>query len=127
MSIISEGILFKKEKKIMAKQTKNKKGTTRSVPDATEQTKQGRETAGLRTAKVITGEMQSTQDYARLIVAMVLDAAEGKVSAILVNSTVNAGRLLVKMAELNMKYGRPANAKRVQPGPTINLLTGQAE
>ena len=63
----------------------------------------------------------------RLIVAMVLDAAEGKVSAMLVNSTVNAGRLLVKMAELNMKYGRPANAKRAQQGPTINLLTGQAE
>lgn len=111
----------------MAKQAKNKKGTTRSVPDATKQTKQSRETTGLRTTKATKGEMQSTQDYARLIVAMVLDAAEGKLSPILVNSTVNAGRLLVKMAELNMKYGRPANTKKVQSMPTINLLTGQAE
>jgi len=62
-----------------------------------------------------------------LIVAMVLDAAEGNVSPILVNSTVNAGRLLVKLAELNLKYGRSANTKKVQSGPTINLLTGQAE
>lgn len=52
---------------------------------------------------------------------------EGKMSTILVNTTVNAGRLLVKMAELNQKYGRSANTKRVHSGPRINLLTGQAE
>jgi len=61
--------------------------------------------------------------------ALMTDVIQEKVPPRLVNAAVNAGRQMVKMAELNLKYGKAARKIHNAPSdlPCINLLTGQVE
>ena len=58
--------------------------------------------------------------------ALITDVIEGKVQPNILNAAVNAGRQLIKAAELNLKYGRKmvGTAKKE---PTLDLLTGQVK
>jgi len=59
--------------------------------------------------------------------ALITDVIEEKVSPTVLNAAVNAGRQLIKAAELNLKYSarKPVSSRAKTKEPTLDLLTGQ--
>ena len=57
--------------------------------------------------------------------ALITDVIQEKVQTKVLNAAVNAGRQLIKAAELNLKYGRRLPASKRTKTPGLQLLTGQ--
>ncbi len=65
--------------------------------------------------------IQTGEDFARLMSALVQDVVEGKVSPAVVNAACNAGGKLLKVVEMQYKYGgtKPERSAFVLSGPAL--------
>ena len=59
--------------------------------------------------------------------ALMTDVIEEKVSPTVLNAAVNAGRQMIKAAELNLKYctRKPVSNTTKTKEPALDLLTGE--
>ena len=59
--------------------------------------------------------------------ALITDVIEERVSPTVLNAAVNAGRQLIKAAELTMKYNtrKTVDSRTRKKEPGLDLLTGQ--
>ena len=60
-----------------------------------------------RSSQVAKGGIRTGSDFANLMSSLMSDVIEGKVSPQVANATVNAGGKLLKVVELQLKYGKP--------------------
>lgn len=81
-----------------------------------------------RSLALAQNEIRTTRDYGQLMAALITDVIQEKISPTVLFAAVAAGRQMVKVAELNLRYGNPK--KQVQNEnnkPCLNLLSGQVE
>lgn len=71
--------------------------------------------SGIAAAGVKTGE-----DFANLMSALMSDIIEGSITPIVANATVNAGGKLLKVVEMQYRYGQPKSSAPM----TLTLATG---
>ena len=70
--------------------------------------------------------INTAQQFSALMSAIMSDLLEGNIQPAIANATCNAGGKLLKMVELNQKYGQPPdqggmkNLQLVAPEPAIN-------
>ena len=99
----------------MAKQKKNTK-----VSKTISKNKKGLATKRPRCLPVAAKGIQTSQDFAQLMSCLMADVVEGNVSPGVANATCNAGGKLLKIVEMQIKYGTTAPGK---PSKSINLLS----
>ena len=60
--------------------------------------------------------------------ALMTDVIEEKVSPTVLNAAVNAGRQMIKAAELNLKYSarKAVSSRTKSKEPALDLLTGES-
>ena len=64
--------------------------------------------------------IQTSQDFAQLMSCLMADVIEGNVSPGVANAACNAGGKLIKIVDMQIKYGTTSPGK---PTKTINLLS----
>jgi hypothetical protein len=70
----------------------------------------------------ITGRgVRSGEDFADLMSALMGDVIEGSISPNVANAACNAGRQLLRITEMQYRWGRPGNESR----PTLTLAPGR--
>ena len=57
--------------------------------------------------------IQTGQDFANYMSALMADVVEGKITPQVANAGCNAGGKLLKIVEMRYKYGQPTTAKKV--------------
>lgn len=77
-----------------------------------------------RSLKIAQAGINTSQNFAELMSCLMSDIIENRVTPSVANATVNAGGKLLKMVELEYKYGssRPGSAAK-----SIQLLDRPAE
>lgn len=60
-----------------------------------------------RSLAIASAGIQTSQDFAQLMSCLMSDIIEGNIQPSVANATVNAGGKLLKMVELEYKYGAP--------------------
>ena len=81
-----------------------------------------------RSVALAKNEIRTTRDYGQLMAALITDVIEEKISPVILFAAVAAGRQMVKVAELNLKYGNPTSqTPKPNNEKSLNLLTGQVE
>lgn len=68
--------------------------------------------------QVTQGSISTGKDFARFMSALMVDAVAGRISAGTCNAACNAGGKLLKIVEMQLKYGTPKEPKRIRD---INL------
>jgi hypothetical protein len=111
----------------MANETKNTKRKNNIVSKTAKINLESLQRKQSRSVKLAKKEIQTTKDYAEIMAALMLDVIEGKVSVSTVNAAVNSGRQLIRVAELNLKYGGKKDKHTIKETKTttLNLLTGE--
>jgi len=74
-----------------------------------------------RSAVIAAAGVQTGEDFANLMSALMSDVIEGNVSPNVANATVNAGGKLLKVVEMQYKYGSPKESKPM----TLTLAPGR--
>jgi len=67
--------------------------------------------------------IRTTHDYAEIMATLMSDVIRENISIGVVNSAVNAGRQLIKVAELNLKYSNLR--KHATNSMPLDLLKGE--
>jgi hypothetical protein len=97
-----------------------KRSNTRSSTSTRISGNQQKAPASLAIAK---DGIQTGRDFARFMSALMSDLIEGKITPGVGNAAVNAGGKLLKVVELQMKYGHSGSGS----GEKVLDLTGQRE
>ena len=63
--------------------------------------------------------MKTGEDFANLMSALMADVIDGSMSPIVANATVNAGGKLLKVVEMQYRYGKETRER------TLQLATGE--
>ena len=112
----------------MGTKTKNKVRVAQNVSTTTRKITKGSSTKQPKSVILAKGEIRTTREYGQLMAALVSDVIQENISPTLVNAAVNAGRQMIKVAELNLKYGRKVvNNDKPEKDACLNLLTGRTE
>lgn len=61
-----------------------------------------------RSLPIATAGIRTGQDFARMMSALMSDVIEGSINPSVCNSAANAGGKLLRIVELQLKYGSPA-------------------
>jgi hypothetical protein len=69
--------------------------------------------------------VQTGEQFASLMSALMSDVIEGRLSPMVSNAAVNAGGKLLKVVEMEYKYGRQPDAP-TQRKPTLSLVPESA-
>jgi hypothetical protein len=59
--------------------------------------------------------------------ALITDVIQEHISPTILNAAVNAGRQMIKAAELNLKYGRKPKLSVTKKEVGLDLITGQTD
>mgnify|MGYP001592907190 CR=1 FL=1 len=82
-----------------------------------------RESKALAIARAA-GGIKTSRDFSRVMSHMMVDLLEGVVNPRLGNAVCNAGGKLLKMAELELRYGRPKADESAPEGDKMLTLAG---
>ena len=74
----------------------------------------------VRSAVIAKAGVRTGDDFANLMSALMSDVLEGAITPMIANATVNAGGKLLKVVEMQYKYGSPKN----QQPMVLNLAPG---
>ena len=75
-----------------------------------------------RSLTIAKGEIKTGRQYANFMSALMTDLIEGKISPGIGNAACNAGGKLLKVVEMQMKYGSVGSGT----GEKVLMLTGEA-
>lgn len=64
-----------------------------------------------RSGPIAAAGVQTGEDFANLMSALMSDLIEGAITPIVANATVNAGGKLLKVVEMQYRYGSPKESK----------------
>lgn len=65
--------------------------------------------------------IQTGSDFARMMAALMSDLVDERISPRTANSVISAGDKLLRVAEMQLKYGRPFLNKKSE----LNLISGK--
>jgi len=71
----------------------------------------GHSTASTRSGPIAAAGVSSGEDFANLMSALMSDLIDGSISPNVANATVNAGGKLLKVVEMQYRYGSPKEQK----------------
>ena len=112
----------------MANENTNKSRNNTVSETASPENPKSVENQQSRSVILAQNEIRTTRDYGKLMAALITDVIQEKISPTILFAAVSAGRQMVRVAELNLKYGNP---KSQVPEPnnekSLNLLSGQVE
>lgn len=77
--------------------------------------------APTRSGVIAAAGVQTGEDFANLMSALMSDVIEGSISPNVANATVNAGGKLLKVVEMQYRYGTPKESKPL----TLTLAPGR--
>jgi hypothetical protein len=105
----------------MSTKPKNKKTRTDDIETSNDGNTKGAErTKQSKSVDIAQHEIQTTGDYAALMSALITDVVKGDITPTILNAAVNAGRQLVKITELNLKYN-------LNKPKDLNMISGKAQ
>jgi hypothetical protein len=103
------------------KASTNGKTETNGVPLGGSKDAHGDSAAATRSGPIAAAGVQSGEDFANLMSALMSDILDGSVSPMVANAAVNAGGKLLKITEMQHKYGTPKESKPL----TLTLAPGR--
>ena len=110
----------------MEGKTKNRKRDVGNEPNTIAGNPKGGKGTESKSAKLAKKEVRTALDYSKLMATLMTDVIAGDISPRTVNAAVNAGRQIIKVAELNLKYGKkPKQIMTSKQETGLNLLTGE--
>jgi hypothetical protein len=74
-----------------------------------------------RSGPIAAAGVQTGEDFANLMSALMSDVIEGTITPIVANATVNAGGKLLKVVEMQYRYGAPKDQRPM----TLTLAPGK--
>lgn len=74
-----------------------------------------------RSGPIAAAGVQTGEDFANLMSALMCDVIDGSISPNVANATVNAGGKLLKVVEMQYRYGSPKESKPM----TLTLAPGR--
>jgi len=96
--------------------TKANGATPKRSPDTN-----GDQTPPTRSGPIAAAGVSTGEDFAALMSALMSDLIDGSVSPNIANATVNAGGKLLKVVEMQYRYGSPKEQKPL----TLTLAPGR--
>lgn len=79
------------------------------------------QTSTTRSGPIAAAGVQTGEDFANLMSALMSDVIDGSISPNVANATVNAGGKLLKVVEMQYRYGKPQESKPL----TLTLAPGR--
>lgn len=81
----------------------------------------GHSPASTKSGPIAAAGVQTGEDFANLMSALMSDVIEGTITPNVANATVNAGGKLLKVVEMEYRYGSPKESKPL----TLTLAPGR--
>ena len=103
------------------KSTTNGNGKAESTSAARAKDTNGDQTPPTRSGPIAAAGVSTGEDFAALMSALMSDLIDGSVSPNIANATVNAGGKLLKVVEMQYRYGSPKEQKPL----TLTLAPGR--
>ena len=104
----------------MAQATRGTKSNPAAAPTPAggAQNTNGNQAPATRSGPIALAGVSTGEDFANLMSALMSDIIEGSISPNVANATVNAGGKLLKVVEMQYRYG----AKASEPHPAFRLI-----